>query len=230
MTKWPVAPLIRITKGTADGYKLNNVVAIKGNAANAYRGYGLHLVEGWDGDEIEEWEEVEAVPTAALKRLRDVFLGVELPFAQFAAIQQVTSYLPPNEPSALDQAVAKVKVLGDLPSNLDHPRQEERLALLLRSLATLQGVKHKAQTLATIVCVCTTWANALSVAGGSLDEVRWRVESDPDRGGFAVMANIAGDVARDIDDGLTKSRKQNLLTIAQYALEWLAELIEKEEA
>lgn len=140
------------------------------------------------------------------------------------------SAIPADKPSTLDQAVAKVKVLGDLPSNLDHPRQEERLALLLGALATLQGAKYKAQTLATIVCVCTTWANALSVAGGSLDEVRRRVESDPDWGGFTIMANIAGDVARDIDDGLTKSRKQNLLTIAQYALAWLVELIEKEEA
>ena len=209
---------------------MKDVVAIKENAVNAYRGYGLHLVEGRDGDEVEEWEEVEATPTAALKHLRDVFLGAELPFAQFAAIQQVISRLPPDKPSALDLAVAKVKTLGDLPSNLDHPHQEKRLALLLGALATLQGAKHKAQTLATIVCVCTTWANALSVTGGSLDEVRGRVESDPDWGGFTIMANIAGDVARDIDDGLPRSRKQNLLTIAQYALAWLTELIEKEEA
>nr|DAE82214.1 MAG TPA: hypothetical protein [Caudoviricetes sp.] len=140
------------------------------------------------------------------------------------------SDLPADKPSALDQAVAKVKALGDLPSNLGHPHPEDRLALLLGALATLQGAKHKAQTLATIVCVCTTWANTLSVAGGSLDEARGRVESDPDWGGFTTMANLAGSIARDLHDGIPGGRKQKLLTIAHYALAWLADLIEKEEA
>lgn len=34
----------------------------------------------------------------------------------------------------------------------------------------------------------------------------------------------------DIDDDLIASQKQHLLTIAHYALAWLANLIEKEEA
>lgn len=230
MTNWPTAPLIRIAKGSADGCELKDVVAIKGNAVNAYRGYGLHLVEGWDGNEIEEWEEVEAVPVAALKRLRDVFLGVELPFAQFAAIQQVTSHLPAGKPSALDQAVAKVKGIDETSLILKGFPQEADLALLLESLSSLQVSIRKRAALAEIVLLCTTWADFLSTSDGSLDHVRECVESAPNRGGFTSMVNTAGDIASDIDDGLIASQKQHLLTIAQYALAWLVELIEEEEA
>jgi hypothetical protein len=228
MTDWPTEPLIYIKKGRIAGdVEIENSAAIRDRDGD-YRTADRWLLNA--DDSIDEWEEVTAVPTAALKHLQDTFRGVAMGMTLVQAVQEVTSYLPADKPSALDQAVAKVKALGALPSNLDHPRQEDRLALLLGALATLQGAKHKAQTLATIVCVCATWADALSVAGGSLDEARGRVESDPDRGGFTVMANLAGDVARDIDDGLTKSRKQNLLTIAHYALAWLAELIKKEKA
>ena len=44
------------------------------------------------------------------------------------------------------------------------------------------------------------------------------------------MVNIAGDIASSIDGGLIAAQKQHLLTIAHYALAWLAELVEKEEA
>lgn len=37
-------------------------------------------------------------------------------------------------------------------------------------------------------------------------------------------------IASNIDDGLMAAQKQRLLTIAQYALAWFTELIEKEEA
>lgn len=230
MTNWPTAPLIRIARGSADGYELKDVVAIKGNAVNAYRGYGLHLVEGWDGDEIEEWEEVEAVPTAALKRLRDVCLGVELPSAQFAAIQQVTSCLPAGKPSGLDQAVVKVKDLGETPLILKGFPQEYDLALLLESLAALQVAVRKGQTLAKIVLVCTTWVDFLSLSDDSLDHVRKLAESDSDRAEFTDMVRIAGDIASNIADGAIGQQKRSLLAVAQCALAWLAELIEKEEA
>jgi hypothetical protein len=228
MTDWPTKPLIYIRKGrTSNGVEVKNSIALR-DPDGDYRVTDRWLI-GAD-DSIDEWKEVTAVPTAALKHLQDAFCGVAMGITLVGAPQEVTSYLPPDKPSALDQAVAKVKALGDLPSNLDRPHQEGRLALLLGALATLQGAKYKAQALATIVCVCTTWVNALSVTGDSLDEARGRVESDPDWGGFTIIANIAGNVARDIDDGLTKSRNQNLLTIAHYALAWLTELIEKEEA
>lgn len=55
-------------------------------------------------------------------------------------------------------------------------------------------------------------------------------ESDTDRAEFTDMVRIAGDIANSIADGAIGQQKRNLLTVAQYALVWLAELIEKEEA
>lgn len=135
-----------------------------------------------------------------------------------------------GKPSALDQAVAKVKGIDETSLILKGFPQEADLALLLESLSSLQVSIRKRAALAEIVLLCTTWADFLSTSDGSLDHVRECVESAPNRGGFTSMVNTAGDIASDIDDGLIASQKQHLLTIAQYALAWLAELIEKEEA
>lgn len=43
------------------------------------------------------------------------------------------------------------------------------------------------------------------------------------------MVTLAGDIAADLDDGMSGGIMKNLLTIAQYALAWLTELIEEEE-
>lgn len=77
------------------------MIAIRSNITGAYRGEGCSFEREYTKDSIDEWEEVTAVPTAALKHLRDVFLGVGLPFTQFAALQQVVSCLPTDKSSAL---------------------------------------------------------------------------------------------------------------------------------
>lgn len=135
-----------------------------------------------------------------------------------------------NKPSALDRAVTEVKALGETPIILKGFPQEYDLALLPESLAALQAAPRKGLALAKIILVCTTWVDFLSLSDGSLDHVRECVESDPDWGGFAIMVNIAGDIASNIDDGVMAAQKRHLLMIAQYALAWLAELIEKGEA
>lgn len=229
MTNWPAVPFIRIIRGEINGKPLINKIAArteKGNFAIA----NLLCVKNCDGDGIDEWEEVTPVPTAALKHLQGAFRGSDMVSSLVAAVQDVTSHLPADNPSALDQAVAQVKDLDETPLILKGFPQEDDLALLLESLAALQAAIHKGPTLAKIVLACTTWVDFLSLSDGSLDHVRERVESDPTRGGFTSMVNIAGDIASNIDDGLIASQKQHLLAIAQYALAWLAELIEKEEA
>lgn len=136
----------------------------------------------------------------------------------------------PDKPSALDRAVSKVKDLGETPLTLKGFPQEYDLALLLESLAALQVAVRKGPTLTKIVLVCTTWVDFLSLGGDSLDHVRELAESDADRAEFTDMVRIAGYIASSIDDGLIAKQKQYLLAIAQDALVWLAELIEKEEA
>lgn len=136
----------------------------------------------------------------------------------------------PDKPSALDRAVSKVNDLGETPLILKGFPQEYDLALLLESLAALQVAVRKGPTLAKIVLVCTTWVDFLSLSDGSLDHVRELAESDADRAEFTDMVLIAGDIANSIADGAIGRQKRNLLAVAQYALVWLAELIEKEEA
>lgn len=136
----------------------------------------------------------------------------------------------PDKPSALDRAVSKAKDLGETPIILKGFPQEYDLALLLESLVALQVAVHKGPTLAKIVLACPTWADFLSLSDGSLDHVRELAESDADRAEFTDMVRIAGDIASSIADNAIGQQKRNLLTVAQCALAWLAELIEKEEA
>ena len=230
MADWPDKPLVRIIKGVSDNRTLQNIIAVKSSDSSAYRGYNLHITEKWDGDVIDAWEEVTAVPTAALKRLQDAFRVADVIESLESPLLEVLSYLPVNKPGALDQAVAKVKDLGETPLILKGFPQEYDLALLLESLATLQASPRKGLALAKIILMCTTWVDFLSLSGDSIDHVRECVESDPNWGGFTTMVNMAGDIASNIDDGLIAAQKQNLLAIAQHALAWLAELIGKEEA
>lgn len=136
----------------------------------------------------------------------------------------------PDKPSPLDQAVVKVKSLGETPLILKGFPQEYDLALLLESLAALQVAVRKGPALAKIVLVCTTWVDFLSLSDGSLDHVRELAESDADRAEFTDVVRIAGDIASNIGDGAIGQQKRNLLSVAQCALVWLAELIEKEES
>lgn len=229
MTDWPDKPFIRIIKGSIWGTPLDGKLAMR----TPRGGYGVDthfLPRNHPLSRIDEWKEVTAVPTAALKRLQDTFRGIDVIESLEPPLLEVLSYLTADKSSALDQAVAKVKDLGETPLILKGFPQDYDLALLLESLAALQAAPRKGLALAKIILVCTTWVDFLSLSDGSLDHVRECVESDPDWGGFTIMVNIAGDVASSIDDGLMAVQKQRLLTIAQYALAWLAELIEKGEA
>lgn len=235
MTNWPNKPLIRIIRGTEYEEPIDGSLAVREDPGGEYL-----LVSGPRAkntvdpvctrtDSIDAWEEVTPVPTAALKHLRDVFLGVELPLPQFAAIQQVVSHLTADTPSPLDRAVTRVKEVKGAALSLTDFDPEGRLALLLGDLATLQAATHKVPTLASIVRVCVEWVNLIAPGFDALSEVKARAESDPDWGGFAVMTTLAGDVAAGIDDGMSGGPMKHLLTIAQYALAWAAQIIEEED-
>lgn len=227
MNTWPDKPLICIIKGTADGCELKDVVAIKGNAVNAYRGYGLHLVEGWDGDEIEEWEEVEATPTAALKHLRNVFLGVELPSAQFTPSgKQVTSRLPADKPTPLDQAVATAEDMGG-PMISAETLPADRLSLLLDALASVQGATRKAAPLAMFARICVDWANVEDKRSNSLEAARRKADALSISHDFIALSALVADVITAMDENFSPYR--DLIDATAYALAWAARIIKEEE-
>ena len=228
MANWPTAPLIRIKKGrTFDGTEIENSLALRGHNGD-YR-----VAERWllrsIGDRIDEWEEIAPVPTVALKRLQDAFRGIYVIESLEPPLLEVLSYLSANKPSALDRAVTRVKEAEVETFHFAEFASEGRLALLLGDLATLQASTHKVSTLTSIVRVCVDWADLIAPGADALSEVKARAESDPDWGGFAILASLAGDVAAGIDDGMSDGPMKCLLTIAQYALAWSAKIIEEED-
>ena len=228
MTSWPTAPLIRIIHGEISGKPITNKIATrteKGNFAVANR----LCINNYDGDSIDEWEEVTAVPTAALKHLQDVFRGVDMISTLVAALQAVTSHLPADKPSALDRAVIEVKGVKGAVLHLSEFDPEERLALLLGCLATLQAADHKTPALAMVARICVEWVNLLNPGGDALSEVKACVESDLDGISFIVMSSLAGDAAAALGDSMNNSLKKCLLTIAHHALAWMTGLIEEGE-
>lgn len=231
---WPTAPLIRVIRGRDLGELKENMIAARIDDSGNYIGARCVFAREVDRDSIDEWEEVTAVPTAALEELKEVWKGFGMYDADGSqrvtdAITSILSHLPADKPSALDRAVTEVKGAKGTVLHLADFGPEGRLALLLGDLATLQAADHKTPTLAMIARTCIEWVNLTVPEGDALSEVKARVESDPDWGGFAVMASLAGDLAAGIDDGLRGDPEKYLLTIAQYALAWAAQIIEEED-
>ena len=224
---WPTAPLIRIIRGEMSGKPITNKIAArteKGNFAIANR----LCVNNYDGDSIDEWEEVTPVPTAALKHLRHVFLGVELPLTQFAAIQQVVSHLSADKPSPLDRAVTMVEDMGGPVISAGTPPVES-LSLLLDALASVQSATRKSTPLAMVARICADWANVEEPYCNALREIAGRAESDPTRIDFVGLAGFVGDIAASLDDGTNGGPRNDLLEMGHYALAWAAQTIEEED-
>ena len=232
MTDWPTAPLIRIIRGEISGKPITNKIAAKtekGNFAVANR----LCVNNYDGDSIDAWEEVTAVPTAALKHLRDVFLGAELPLTQFAAIQQVFSHLPANKPSPLDRAVTRVKDIADTPMVNAETLPADRLSLLLDALTSVQSATRKTALLTMVTRICVDWVQADNPEKIALEQMQSRalsipevVGSDPAR--FIVLAGYIGDAANMLSEAHLDISGQ-LTNAGTYALAWAAQIIEEED-
>ena len=110
MTNWPTAPLIRIIRGTEYEEPIDGSLAVREDPGGEYL-----LVSGPRAkntvdpvcartDSIDEWEEVTAVPTAALKRLQDAFRGIDVIESLEPPLLEVLYCLPADKPSALDRA------------------------------------------------------------------------------------------------------------------------------
>lgn len=227
MTDWPDKPLIRIIRGTISWKPIANEIARKtekGNFAIANR----LCVTGIDGDSIDAWEEVTAVPTAALKHLRDVFLGVELPLTQFAAIQQVVSHLPADKPSPLDRAVTDAKNTGARGIQEEFSLND-RIALLLAAVNRVHVGEDRRYRLAWLVRLAYTWADLEDPSKDALQSICNRAGTEVGRcgGDLVTLARQAGDVA--VRASEKRSLRPALIAIGARALAWAAEIIEEED-
>lgn len=231
-SNWPVAPLIRIKRGLKIQEEIRDELAIR-NTNGSYMTQKHTLYSTGAYNVIDEWEDVTPVPTAALKHLRDVFLGVELPLAQFAAIQQVTSHLPADKPSPLDQAVTRVKDIEGAPMVDAETLPADRLSLLMEALASVQSTTRKTTPLTMVARICADWVQADKEEVVAVEQMRSRAKSMPevigsDPARFLVLAGIVGEVASMLGDGHPAVAGE-LINAGTYALAWAAQIIEEED-
>ena len=232
MTNWPTAPLIRIIKGSIHGSPIDGKFAVRA----PHGGYGIDthfLPQGYFGVRIDKWEDMTPIPTAALKRLQDVFRGIDVIESLEPPLLEVLSYLPANKPSALDQAVAQVKDLAGDPLVDAETLPADRLSLLMDALASVQSTTRKAAPLAMVARICVDWVQADKEEAVAVEQMRSRARSMPevigsDPAKFLVLAGIVGETASMLGDG-HPSVSGELIDVAAYALAWAAQIIEEED-
>ena len=231
MTNWPDKPLIRIIKGYDSGRLREDVIAFRYGGGSNYRGPDCCIIKDNLRDRIDEWEEITAVPTAALKRLRDAFMGADMPSARVSALQEVLTHLPATKPSALDQAVTDTKNIGAR-GVVEDFTTDDRVALLLNALDNVHTGTDTQYRLAWVVRIAYTWADLV----------------DPDRDALADIRSCAADLlgAGSLEDpsiihmarsaGLVAGRiaheallREALIDLGTYALAWAAQTIEEED-
>lgn len=235
MTNWPDKPPIRINRGKVDGDEIVNELA----ANRGDNEYVLFSTKHWhwmaaancDMDSIDEWEEVTAVPTAALEDFKAAWKGFGMYDPDDSqrvtdAITSVLSCLPADKPSALDRAVTRVK---DADGRMIDAKstQEDRLSLLLDALASVQSAARKTAPLTMVARICADWANLENPRRDSLEAARERTKVLSDPGSFIVLSALVGDVATALCDNF--SPRHDLIDVAAYALAWAAQTIEEED-
>lgn len=234
MTNWPTAPLIRIIDGhQARSWEVAGVLAFR-NLDGDYYIPGRGRLSAGGGDRIDEWEEATAVPTAALRDLLEAWQGTggeNLKWLRNVedAMDPVLSCLPADKPGPLDQAVTRVKdIEGGRMIDADLT-QEERLALLIDALASVQGATHKTTPLIMVTRICADWVNLENPHSDGLTEIKSRAEGNPVRADFIVLSSFIGDISKSLDDGTSDGPRGDLIEMGWYALAWAAQTIEEED-
>lgn len=215
MTNWPDKPLIRIIRGREYDEPVRDVLAARSKDGEYLLATGPRagnsILRKAPSDDIDEWEEVTAVPTAAL----------------IAALQGVTSHLPATKPSALDQAVTDTKNIGARGILEDFPLND-RIALLLSAVNEVHTGEDRRYRLAWVVRLAYTWADLEAPDKDALQIIRNHAATGV--GGrsesLAILARQVGGVAAAVSDG--RSPRAVLLALGARALAWAAEIIEEE--
>lgn len=235
MTNWPTAPLIKVVRGREYDEPVHDGLAARTGddeylLATGPRA-GHSILRKASSDDIDEWEEVTAVPTAALEEFKAAWKGFGMYDPDDSqrvtdAITTILSYLPANKPSALDRAVTRVK---DADGRMIDAKstQEERLSLLLDALASVQSATRKTAPLTMVARICADWANLENPRRDSLEAARERTKVLSDPGSFIVLSALVGDVTTALCDNF--SPRHDLIDVAAYALAWAAQTIEEED-
>lgn len=232
---WPTAPLIRVVRGREYDEPVRDVLATRSRddeylLATGPRA-GNSILRKASSDDIDEWEEVAAVPTAALKRLQDAFRGVDMTSALVAALQEVTSHLPADKPGALDQAVTDTKNIGAR-GILDDFSLNDRISLLLAAVRDTHTGEDLRYRLAWVARLAYTWADLEDPSQGALEQIsehaaRILTEGRVNQIDVANLTCWVGDIAAAASG--EKSPRPSLIVLGARALAWAAQTIEEED-
>lgn len=228
---WPTAPLIRVIRGRDLGELKENMIAVRIDDSGNYIGARCVFAREVDRDSIDEWEEVTAAPTAALKRLQDAFRGIDMVSSLVAAVQDVTSHLPADKPSALDRAVTNAKNIGAR-GILEDFTLNDRISLLLAAVRNTHTGEDLRYRLAWVARLAYTWADLEDPSQDALEEIsehaaRILAEGRVNQIDVANLTCWVGDIAAAASG--EKSPRPSLIVLGARALAWAAQTIEEED-
>lgn len=236
MINWPDKTLIRIKRGLKIQEEIRDELAIRNTNGNYVTQKHALYSTGVD-NVIDDWEEVTAVPTAALEEFKAAWKGFGMYDPDDSqrvndAITTILSYLPADKPSALDQAVTRAKDMGG-PFFHAETIPAERLSIILDALVSIQGTTRKAVPLAMIARISADWIQADNPEKEALEQMRRRAASIPavvgsDDSRFLVLAGYIGDAANMLSEARLDVSGQ-LANAGTYALAWAAQIIEEED-
>ncbi len=236
MTNWPTAPLIRVVRGREYDEPVHGDLATRTGDGDYFLATGPRagnsILRKAPSDDIDEWEEVTAVPTAALEDFKAAWKGFGMYDPDGSqrvtdAITSVLSCLPAGKPGALDRAVTRVKDIAGGRMIDAESTQEDRLSLLLDALASVQSAARKTAPLTMVARICADWADFENPRRDSLEAARERTKVLSDPGSFIVLSALVGDVTTALCDNF--SPRHDLIDVAAYALAWAVQIIEEEE-
>nr|DAP02524.1 MAG TPA: hypothetical protein [Caudoviricetes sp.] len=237
MTNWPTAPLIRIIRGTEYEEPIDGSLAVREDPGGEYL-----LVSGPRAkntvdpvcartDSIDEWEEVTAVPTAALKRLQDAFRGIDVIESLEPPLLEVLYCLPADKPSALDRAAALARELKG-PRVTPDDTTSRRLAILLEVISFTHASTSKVDELTEIARTCADWLYIMNPNRVGLDDIETsareidRIPDDEEKRYMSLTYRFA-QAATLIGEG--DHGGQEIMELGAYALAWAAQIIEEED-
>lgn len=237
MTNWPDKPLIRIIRGREYDEPVRGALATRLAEDEYLLATGPRaensILRKVPSDQIDEWEEITAVPTAALEELRKAWHGD----GEYTpkglktlgdAMDPVLSCLPADKPSALDRAVTDTKNIGARGILEDFPLND-RISLLLAAVRDTHTGEDLRYRLAWVVRLAYTWADLEDPSRDALEGIRNRAATEVGRcgGDLATLARQAGDVAGSTSEG--RSPRSALIALGSRALAWAAQTIEEED-
>lgn len=234
MTNWPDKSIIRIIRGEISGNPITNKIATRTEKGNFAVANSL-CVNNYDGDSISEWEEVTAVPTARLEELKKAWHGDgEYTPAGLKtlgdAMDPVLSFLPDDEPGALDRAVTDAKNIGAR-GILEDFTLNDRISLLLAAVRDTHTGEDLRYRLAWVARLAYTWADLEDPSQDALEEIsehaaRILTEGRVNQIDVANLTCWVGDIAAAASG--EQSPRPSLIVLGARALAWAAEIIEEE--